>query len=146
MIWQEPKFGNRYLNFLAGGWTFGGKMYIFSGTPFSSSDSKINAQINSGAGFSGTFLATVATPMQNNFGETGPNVFRGPGYFDIDTNVTKRFYIRETMNFELGAQFYNMLNHPNFTASITSGSLGTTSGDIAPPTSIYGSGHGQVSF
>ena len=62
LIWQEPKFGNKYLNFVAGGWTFGGKMYIFSGTPFSSSDSKINAQINSGGGFSGTFLATVIDP------------------------------------------------------------------------------------
>ena len=57
LIWQEPKFGNKYLNFVAGGWNFGGKMVIFTGTPFSSSDSKINAQINSGGGFSGTILA-----------------------------------------------------------------------------------------
>ncbi len=89
----------------------------------------------------------VATPIQTNFGETGPGVFRGPGYFNLDTNVTKKFFIREKMNVELGAQFYNVLNHPNFsnpTASITSGTLGTTGGDIAPPTSIYGSGQGAL--
>jgi hypothetical protein len=182
LIWQEPKFGNKYLNFVAGGWNFGGKMIIFTGTPFSSSDSKINAQINSAGGFSGTILATViqpsiggsctavhgtstppcfttadfetynstsgvATPIQTNFGETGPGVFRGPGEFGLDTNVTKKFFVHEKMNFEFGAQLYNTLNHPNFsnpTASITSGSLGTTSGDIAPPTSIYGSGQGAL--
>jgi len=181
LIWQEPKFGNKYLNFAAGGWTFGGKMYIFSGLPFSSSDSKINAQINSGGGFSGTILATaltpittncsvvhdttappcftasnfetynstsgVATPIQTNFGETGPGVFRGPGYFNIDANVTKKFFISEHKNIEMGAQFYNVLNHPNFSvpsASVTSGTIGTSTGDIAPPTSIYGSGQGAL--
>jgi hypothetical protein len=181
LIWQEPKFANRYLNAAAGGWTFGAKMYIFSGTPFSSSDSKINAQINSAGGFSGTFLATVippiastctavhssatppcfttsqfetynstsgvATPIQTNFGETGPNVFRGPGFFNLDTNVTKKFFIKEQKNVELGAEFYNTLNHPNFsnpTAAITSGTLGTTTGDISPPTSAYGSGQGAL--
>ena len=74
-------------------------------------------------------------------------MFRGPGQFSLDTNVTKKFFVHEKMNFEFGAQFYNTLNHPNFsnpTASITSGSLGTTSGDIAPPTSIYGSGQGAL--
>jgi hypothetical protein len=89
----------------------------------------------------------VATPIQTNFGETGPNVFRGPGYFDMDNVLSKKFFIHERMNFELGAQFANTLNHPNFsnpTAAITSGSLGTTSGDVSPPTSIYGSGQGAL--
>ncbi len=181
LIWQEPKFANKIVNFVAGGWNFGGKLYVFSGEPFSSSDSKISAQINSGGGLSGTFLATaltpiqttctavhgtsdtpcftasnfftynstsgINTPIQTDFGQTGPGVFRGPGYFNIDANVTKKFFIMEKMNLELGAQFYNLLNHVNFsnpTASITSGSIGTTSGDVAPPTSIYGSGQGAL--
>jgi hypothetical protein len=61
--------------------------------------------------------------------------------------VTKKFFVHEKMNFEIGGQFYNVLNHVNFsnpTASITSATLGTTSGDIAPPTSIYGSGQGAL--
>jgi hypothetical protein len=89
----------------------------------------------------------VATPVQMDFGGTGPGVFRGPGYFDIDTQLTKKFFIKEHYAFEIGGQFYNTLNHPNFgspTASITSGSLGTTSATLAPPTSPYGSGQGAI--
>jgi hypothetical protein len=182
LVWQEPhRFSNKFVNGVLGGWNASLKFYDYTGKPFSSSDSKIAAQINSGGGFSGTFLASLATPVnpvctvvhdtsaapcftaanfdtynstsgvntpiQMNFGTTGPGVFRGPGYFDIDTNLYKRFTFRERYGLELGFQAYNVLNHPNFsnpTASITSGSIGTTSGDIAPPTSIYGSGQGAL--
>jgi len=182
-VWNEPiKFGNPILRTVLGGWNLSGKIYAYTGRPFSSSDSKISAQINSGGGTSQTFLATVidpninpvctavhgtstppcfttgqfmtynstsgvSTPVQTDFGMTGPGVFRGPGYFDIDSNLTKRFFIKEKYIFEFGAQFYNVLNHPSFavpTASITSGSLGTTSGTLAPPTSPYGSGQGAI--
>jgi hypothetical protein len=89
----------------------------------------------------------VSTPVQTDFGATGPGVFRGPGYFDIDSNLSKKFFIKEKYAFEVGGQFYNVLNHPNFglpTASITSGSLGTTGTTLAPPTSPYGSGQGAI--
>jgi len=181
LIWNEPhKFSNAIARTVLGGWTFGMKFYVYTGTPFSSSDSKIPAQINSGGGTGTTPLATVidphiqsvctavhgssdtpcfttsqfetynstsgvSTPIQMDFGQTGPGVFRGPGYFDIDTQLTKKFFVKEKYAFELGAQAYNTLNHPNFsnpTASITSGSLGTTSGDIGPTTSPYGSFQG----
>jgi len=178
LIWTEPhKFANRIVNEALGGWTFGAKFYFYTGFPFSSSDSKINAQVNSGGGFSGTFLATVvdpnittnctavhgtsappcfttsqfetynstsgvSSPVQMDFGDTGPNVFRGPNYFDIDTQLTKKFYVKEKYAFEIGAQAFNTLNHPNFsnpTAAITSGTLGYTTGLVGPTTSPYGS-------
>jgi hypothetical protein len=183
LVWQEPhKFSNKFVNGVLGGWTIAEKLYIYTGRPFSSSDSKISAQVNSvggvsvslasvidpsiigkhcavvqGSGNPPCFTAAqfmtynstsgVPTPVQMDFGVTGPNVFRGPGYFDLDTNFTKKFFIREKMNLELGAQFYNFLNHPNFSspsASVTSGAIGTTAGDLAPPTSIYGSGQGAI--
>jgi len=182
LIWTEPhKFAGALLNTLVGGWTYGMKIYAFTGTPFSSSDSKIAAQINSGGGTGGTPLASVidpnilrnctavhgtsdtpcytpnqfetynttsgvATTVQTDFGITGPGVFRGPGYFDIDSQLTKKFFIKEKYSFEFGGQIYNVLNHPNFSnpsASITAGtSMGTTSGLVGPPTSPYGSGQG----
>jgi len=181
LVWKEPhKFSNKFVNGALGGWNFALKYYEYTGRPFSSSDSKISAQINSGGGISGTFLASlvtpvnpvctaingsappcftasnfmtynstsgVNTPVQTNFGITGPGVFRGPGYFDVDTNLYKRFAIHEKYGLELGVQAFNVLNHPNFsnpTASITSGTIGTTTGDVAPPTSIYGSGQGGL--
>jgi len=182
LVWQEPhRFSNKFVQGAIGGWNISMKVYAYSGKPFSSSDSKISAQINSGGGISGTFLATliqpvdpvcttvhasaqapcftaanfmtynstsgVNTPVQTTWSATGPGVFRGPGYFDLDTNIYKRFTIHEKYGLELGAQLYNVLNHPSFgvpTAAITSGSIGTTSTDIAPPTSIYGSGQGAL--
>ena len=182
LIWTEPhRFANGIVNTLLGGWNFGMKIYAFTGTPFSSSDSKISAQINSGGGTSQTFLASVidpnikpvctavhgtsdtpcytpnqfmtynstsgvATPIQSDFGITGPGVFRGPGYFDIDTQLSKKFFLKERYALELGGQIYNTLNHPNFSnpsASVTAGTaMGTTSGLVGPPTSPYGSGQG----
>ncbi len=157
------------------------KLFFYTGFPFSSSDSKISAQINSGGGFSGTFLATdlapqlsnhcsavlgssntpcwvpadfetynstsgVNSPIQTNFGETGPGVFRGPDFFDIDNSLTKKFLIKEKYAFEFGAQTFNTFNHPNFSnpnASVTSGTaIGTTNGLIGPTTSYYGSFQG----
>jgi len=182
VIWTEPhKFGNSTVQTALGGWTLGVKFYYYTGFPFSGSDSKIPAQINSGGGI-GTVLPEVIdpnikpvctavvgsgatpcytpnqfetyspalsginTPMQTDFGETGPNTFRGPGYFDIDTQISKRFLIKERYSFEFGAQAYNTFNHPNFSnpnASVTSGStMGTTGGNVAPTTSIYGSFQG----
>ena len=184
LVWTEPhKFANGILSQVLGGWNFGLKIYAYTGRPFTSSDSKIAAQINSGGGTGTAPIATVvnpttidpvctavhgtstppcfttsmfetynstsgvATPIQTDFGATGPGVFRGPGYFDIDSQLSKKFFIKERYAFEIGGQFYNILNHPNFgnpTASITSGSLGTTSSTLAPPTSPYGSGQGAI--
>jgi hypothetical protein len=183
LVWSEPhKFANPILSQVLGGWNFGLKIYVQTGRPFTSSDSKIAAEINSGGGTGTTPIATVidpninpvctavhgtsdtpcfkttqfmtysstsgvATPVQTDFGATGPGVFRGPGYFDVDSQLTKKFFIKEKYAFEIGGQFYNILNHPSFgnpTASITSGSLGTTSSTVAPPTSPYGSGQGAI--
>ena len=181
LIWTEPhKFSNRFVQGALGGWTFGMKFYFYTGFPFSGSDSKISAQINSGGGL-GSLLpevvdphikqsctavvgstdtpcytpsqfetyavsSGVGTPVQTDFGETGPNTFRGPNYFDIDTQLTKKFFIKEKYAFEFGAQGYNTLNHANFSnpnASVTSGvTMGTTGGNVGPTTSPYGSFQG----
>jgi hypothetical protein len=181
LIWTQPrKFGNHLEQAALGGWTFGMKFYVYGGFPFSGSDSKIAAQINS-AGGTGSILPEVIdpnikrvctsvvgtadipcytpnqfetynstsglnTPVQTGFGETGPNTFRGPGYFDIDTQLSKKFYFKEKYVFEVGAQAFNTLNHPNFSnpsASVTAGStMGTTGSNVAPTTSPYGSFQG----
>jgi hypothetical protein len=72
-------------------------------------------------------------------------MFRGAAYFDIDTRVTKNINLGERARFGFGAQFYNLLNHPNFSnasGTVTSGSLGLISGTVGPPTSPYGSFQG----
>ena len=84
---------------------------------------------------------------QSDYGNAPPNSFYGPGYFDIDTQVTKSIRLRERMNLQIGASAYNTLNHPNFgqpSGSVTSATLGTITGTVSPPVSIYGSGQGAI--
>ena len=42
------------------------------------------------------------------------NQYRGPHYFDMDMNLFKNFKIAERFNLAIGAQAFNVFNHPNF--------------------------------
>jgi carboxypeptidase family protein/TonB-dependent receptor-like protein len=172
VVWNSPwKFQNRALNMLAGGWTLAGKLFLYSGPPFSVTNSSLASRINSGGGLGNTVLADVLDPhalgvycgpsaisrpcltasqfatttTQLDFGNSAPDMFRGAAYFDIDTRVTKNINLGERARFGFGAQFYNLLNHPNFSnasGTVTSGSLGLINGTVGPPTSPYGSFQG----
>ncbi len=72
------------------------------------------------------------------------NNFYGPGYTDTDFSALKSFRIPgwESAKFTVGAQFFNLFNHPNFAkpnSDISSGTFGTIQGTVNPPTSILGS-------
>jgi len=41
------------------------------------------------------------TPAQTDFGNIPPNSFRGPGFFDVDTQLTGRIPVTERAAFEL---------------------------------------------
>ena len=76
------------------------------------------------------------------FGHTRRNFFRGPHYFNSDFSVLKNFKFTERVGFGLGANLYNVLNHPNFAnpnhdlqSAATAGIPTTT---VEPPTSPYG--------
>ena len=84
----------------------------------------------------------AGTTVQKDFGNTAPNMFRATGYFDIDMRVIKNIPLKERVKLGVGAQFYNIFNHPNFanpSGTVTSSALGTISATVVPPTSIYGS-------
>jgi Carboxypeptidase regulatory-like domain/TonB-dependent Receptor Plug Domain len=174
LVWKMPyKFSNRVLNSIAGEWTFGGKVYVYSGRPFSVTNSKIPAQINSAGGVGNTVLADLIVPgvlqtscghaavntkcltaadfasstAQDDFGNIPPDSFRGPGYFDIDSQITKGFQIREKFTFAFGAQAYNVFNHVNLglpQGNVTASSFGLITTDVSPPNSIYGTGQGAA--
>jgi hypothetical protein len=87
----------------------------------------------------------VGTALQTGWGNIAPDSFRGPSYFDIDTNIARTFKIRERLSFTFGIQAYNLFNHPNFanpSGSLSSGSFGEITSTLGPPTSIYGTGQG----
>jgi len=69
------------------------------------------------------------------------NQFRGPGYVDFDMALFKTFNIGERFNFGLGAQAFNVFNHPNFNlpdTEVGSPQFGQILGMQGVPTSPYG--------
>jgi hypothetical protein len=157
------------LESILGGWTVGAKFYVYSGRPFTVIDSQIPGFLSPNVG--GQVIADLLVPSllgthctdvntrcltpsefassgtQADFGNIPPNSFRGPGYFDIDTQVSKKIPVTERMAFQLGASAYNVLNHPNFANpnnNVAVGSFGTITSTVSSPTSIYGSGQGAL--
>jgi len=85
-----------------------------------------------------------ATTTETGFGPNGlRNKFRGPGYTDTDFTIMKNTKIPhwERGQLGIGAQFFNLFNHPNFDQpvnDISSGQFGQVLNTISTPTSILG--------
>jgi outer membrane receptor protein involved in Fe transport len=47
-------------------------------------------------------------------GNLGRNSIYGPGYKNLDFSITKNTQMTERLNLQLRAEFFNVLNHPNF--------------------------------
>jgi hypothetical protein len=48
------------------------------------------------------------------FGNSGRNILNGPGYQDVSVSMIKDSQIRENLNLQFRAEFFNALNHTNF--------------------------------
>lgn len=67
--------------------------------------------------FGGCFISgsTVLTPpADGTFGNMGRNIFRGPDFTNWDFSVSKSTRLGEHVTLQLRAEFFNILNHPNF--------------------------------
>lgn len=60
------------------------------------------------------FGRVLQQPTAGKFGNAGRNIFRGPGYRNWDFSLVKTFKINERFNAQFRAEFFNLLNHPNF--------------------------------
>ena len=92
----------------------------------------------------GSAPGTPTCLVPTGFSNTRRNSFRGPHYFNSDFDVLKRFKMTEHTAFGVGANFYNIFNHPNFAtpngdvAEAYSAPFGKISTTAGPATSIYG--------
>ncbi len=92
----------------------------------------------------------VTTWIRPAFGQQHRNQVYGPAYTDTDINILKGFHVAlphsDTGRLELGAQFFNALNHPNFASPgndiANPTTLGVITSTVNTPTSILGSGLG----
>jgi outer membrane receptor protein involved in Fe transport len=167
-VWDLPiRFSSRLLNTLAGGWQVAGTFFYRTGLPFSIEDGEqANAFVPNNLTANGAFLANIlyapAAGVPTSFGSScattacfttssfatptdfnafARNAFRGPGYFNTDMNIKKTFALNERYRFTLGANFFNILNHPNFDNPVSnnlSSSFGTITTAAVSPTTPYG--------
>jgi Carboxypeptidase regulatory-like domain/TonB dependent receptor len=127
-----------------GGWQLNGIFTAMSGTPFTVFDSTdvsdqggapeitgfsanrpdvVTGQSpNSGPKTVGAWLNAAAfaqvipdpnSPVQQ-FGTAGRNIVVGPRYANWDFSIFKNFRITESKDIQFRAEFFNILNHPNF--------------------------------
>ena len=168
VVWNTPfKFSNKYANGAFGGWTLSQNFFARSGLPLTVLDA--TSGIGNYNGNTPYFPAEAIGPAQGGCNQYGQNClsangfatannltafpnqirnqYRGPGFFDSDFSINKNFKLTERMAFGVGANFYNVFNHPNFASPVdtwtgTGSSLGTFGqvfNTTAPPTGPYGS-------
>jgi Carboxypeptidase regulatory-like domain/TonB-dependent Receptor Plug Domain len=167
-VWDLPfKASNSLLDRAVGGWQVSGTFFYRAGLPFSIVDGSLangfkanNLSLNGSpfatvlyeptAGLPRNFgnscvntacFSTTTLANPTNFDGNARNAFRGPDYFNTDLSLRKTFKVTERMDFVLGANAFNILNHVNFqnpqTNSLSS-SFGKITSAVSPPTTPYG--------
>jgi Carboxypeptidase regulatory-like domain/TonB dependent receptor/TonB-dependent Receptor Plug Domain len=118
-------------DFFLGGWQTDGIFSVQSGNPIDSSvglltltgtDSATRPDVVAGCNpnnFSHTptewfNTACFSDNFLGRFGDAGRNVIIGPGEVEFDPSVLKNFVFKETRYVQFRAEFFNVLNHPNF--------------------------------
>jgi hypothetical protein len=123
-----------FVNALVGGWSVNGLYNYSTGEPFSvtsgvrtSNYSHVSraeipgdlpdASLKSAPGVIGpvTFADTrgFAIPAPGANG-AGRNLFRSPGFWNMDIGLQKVFNLTETVRLQLRSEFFNVFNHVNF--------------------------------
>ena len=163
--WKGPKVA-------LAGWVFSGTIFARSGLPFTVVDGNQTGNLsafNYGGNLSGAgafvfanylggapsscssgavqkpcLTSAMFSPTSAGFGTQRRNQFYGPKYFDTDFTVMKNFKVPhwEAARIGVGAQFFNLFNHPNFdqpVGDVSNPNFGSIISTVNTPTSILGS-------
>ena len=146
-----------------GNWQLSGVLTLLTGQPFSitASGSSLNTpgetqtanqvaplQILKGINTGNLWFSTssFAQPTGVVFGNTGRNIFSGPGLFAINASLFKNFKIGERANIELRGESFNLTNTPAFgqpQGSMTSSTFGYVTTTVGSGTGVNGTGGGR---
>jgi hypothetical protein len=85
--------------------------------------------------------SVMIPPAAGTFGTMGRNLFRDAGFRDLDLSVTKRWKFGERLTAQFRAEFFNILNHPNF-ANPYGGTSGYGPGNFDDPSQTANLGCG----
>ena len=79
--------------------------------------------------------AVFAPNAIGTFGNSGKNILRGPGFFNLDFGATKRTNVTERVGLDFRAEFFNVFNNVNFTqpnSNQSSGQFGRITSALDP--------------
>ncbi len=118
---------------LIGGWQWNGIFTAQSGFPITpvigsnnsgTGDTNVSDVPNWNPNFQGQVIlgtvnhwfnpAAFVTPTVGTLGNVSRGALTGPGLFDVDTSMFKKFSLNERMNVQLRMEAFNILNHTNF--------------------------------
>jgi hypothetical protein len=130
-VYESPRFANRAMNIALGSWQFSFLISAHTGfafTPRTGVDASLsgNGQDRPNA-VSAPYIRNTDTlrwidakafvsNAPGAFGNAGYNSLLAPGFFNMDSSLTRSFRIRESHRVELRFEFFNVLNHTNFDA------------------------------
>lgn len=113
---------------ILGGWQVNGIFSARNGTPYTATIDFDNANANGGTQrpnlvgnpngphtvkeYFNTAAFAVAAPYT--YGDVHRNSLRGPGYTDVDFSLFRNFSLFQKVNLQFRSEFFNVLNHPNF--------------------------------
>lgn len=78
--------------------------------------------------------AAFAVPAPFTYGNSARNMLFGPGFFSWDAALFKNTHLTEKLRMEFRAEFFNILNHPNFGIPANNISVPATVGRISSAT------------
>jgi len=146
------------MNFLLGGFNAAGVMRWYSGRPFTvfSGSNTLSQVVFTPASckdcspdlgsmtlengqnvfFTADQRSKFFVPAAGEASNVGRNFFTGPGFFNLDMTVGKKFALSETKNLEIRVEAQNVTNTPSFAVPdanlvLTSGSFGQVLGSTA---------------
>jgi hypothetical protein len=115
------------------GWQWNGIGTIQSGFPFTplvsfnrsnNGDSRAPDRVSLNPNFSGPLVlgtpnqwfnpAAFMLPAAGTYGNAGRDILRGPGLGNLDMSLFKTTTLSEAMKLQFRAEFFNILNRPNF--------------------------------
>lgn len=147
----SPHFAGVWTNRLLGNWQLAPILSIHTGTWFSPATGLDNSLTSIGfdrpnvLGNPYTKSTTGSLQWLNPgafapnalgaFGNAGSNSLLGPGYFDVDADVSRYFTIRENQKLELRFEFFNLGNRVNFSTpdnNLQDSTFGQILGDASP--------------
>jgi hypothetical protein len=75
--------------------------------------------------------AAFTAPPANAFGNSGVGQVVLPGLQQLDANLAKNFVLHERLGFRIQADFFNVLNHTNYSSLGTTATSGTSFGRLS---------------